>query len=105
MAGEELTEAALNHKIGASMSQAYNRNDLLDARRKMMEAYSSYVTGAHQEACQSERACVKRGEKPLHGAVGLVHGGLAKEATDHATRGLKSGKLVPIEILCRKKVD
>ena len=44
--GEELTEAALNHKMGSSVSQAYNRTDLLDARRKMMDAYSSYVTGS-----------------------------------------------------------
>ena len=45
--GEEVTEAALNHKMGTSVSQAYNRTDLRDARRKMMEAYSDYVTGAH----------------------------------------------------------
>jgi len=42
--------------MGTSVSQAYNRTDLLDARRKMMEAYSSYVTGVHCAASQRERA-------------------------------------------------
>jgi integrase len=54
--GEEVTEAALNHTMGTSVSQAYNRTDLLDARRKMMDAYSSYVTGSHLSASQAERA-------------------------------------------------
>ena len=44
--GEEVTEAALAHKYGNKVSQSYNRTDLLEARRGMMDAYSEFVTGA-----------------------------------------------------------
>ena len=42
---EEVTEAALAHRYGNKVSQSYNRTDLLEVRRGMMDAYSRFVTG------------------------------------------------------------
>ena len=42
---EEVTEAALAHRYGNKVSQSYNRTDLLEVRRGMMDAYSTFVTG------------------------------------------------------------
>jgi integrase len=39
----ELAERALAHTIRNSTEAAYHRTDLLDARRKMMEAWAKYV--------------------------------------------------------------
>jgi ubiquinone/menaquinone biosynthesis C-methylase UbiE len=49
------------------------------------------------------RAMVKRGEKPPHRAVQLIHGGIAKQAMANSARGLSEGRVVPIEILSRKR--
>ena len=46
-----------------------------------------------------ERA--ERGEKPLHRAVELIHGGRAPAAMANMSAGLKEGRVVPIEILAR----
>ena len=51
------------------------------------------------------RALVEAGEKPLHRAVSLVHGGLAEEAAANSARALKERRAVPIELLCRKVRD
>ncbi len=48
------------------------------------------------------RALVERGEKPPHRAVMLIHGDLAPEAMANTSRGVAQGRLVPIEIFCRK---
>jgi ubiquinone/menaquinone biosynthesis C-methylase UbiE len=49
------------------------------------------------------RAMVERGEKPPHRAVQLIHGDLAREAVANSARGVQDGRLVPIEILARKR--
>ena len=38
-------EAALAHRVGDSVAQAYMRSDMLDERRGLMEAWGEYVTG------------------------------------------------------------
>jgi len=49
------------------------------------------------------RAMVERGEKPLHRAVMLIHGDLAAQAMANTARGLFEGRIVPIELLARKR--
>jgi len=49
------------------------------------------------------RALVERGEKPPHRAVQLVHPDIAPQATANMGRGLADGRVVPIEVLCRKR--
>ncbi|WP_210184004.1 tyrosine-type recombinase/integrase [Filomicrobium insigne] len=56
----EVCEAALAHKVGDAASQAYARSDVFEKRRKLMNAWSSYLAG-------------KRGKVvPLHAARGAV---------------------------------
>jgi len=49
------------------------------------------------------RALVERGEKPPHRAVQLVHGEIAAQAMANTARGLAQGRIVPVEILARKR--
>ena len=49
------------------------------------------------------RALVDRGEKPPHRAVQLMHGDVAPQAMANTARGLKEGRIIPIEILARKR--
>jgi integrase len=42
----EVAEQCLAHVVGNSASQAYNRSDMLERRRPLMEAWGRYVTGA-----------------------------------------------------------
>jgi SAM-dependent methyltransferase len=49
------------------------------------------------------RAIVDAGGKPPHRAVMLIHGDLAKQAMANVARGLADGKIVPIEVLARKR--
>ena len=49
------------------------------------------------------RAMVDRGEKPPHRAVQLIHGGIAKDAMANSSRAQADGRIVPIEILARKR--
>ena len=49
------------------------------------------------------RAAVERGEKPPHRAVMLIHGEIATQAMGNTSRGLSEGKIVPIEVLSRKR--
>lgn len=49
------------------------------------------------------RAMVERGEKPPHRAVMLIHGELAKQAMANTSRGLSEDRIVPIEVLARKR--
>ncbi|WP_425404213.1 class I SAM-dependent methyltransferase [Hwanghaeella sp.] len=45
-----------------------------------------------------------RGEKPPHRGVHLIHGpALAKTATGNTAKGIRSGNLVPVEVLCRRR--
>jgi len=49
------------------------------------------------------RAMVERGEKPPHRAVMLIHGEIATQAMANTSRGLSEGRIVPIEVLSRKR--
>ena len=49
------------------------------------------------------REIVARGGKPPHRAVMLIHGDTAKPATANAARALADGRIVPIEVLVRKR--
>ncbi len=44
----EIAEAALAHKIGGDVENAYRRGDALEKRRRLMEAWAEYCTGAKQ---------------------------------------------------------
>lgn len=41
----EVAEKALAHQVGNDVSRAYYRDDLLEARRALMERWSAYATG------------------------------------------------------------
>ena len=49
------------------------------------------------------RAMVERGEKPPHRAVQLIHSELAPQAMANTARGLAESRIVPIEVLARKR--
>jgi ubiquinone/menaquinone biosynthesis C-methylase UbiE len=49
------------------------------------------------------RAMVERGEKPPHRAVMLIHGEIASQAMANTSRGLSEGRIIPIEVLARKR--
>ena len=49
------------------------------------------------------RAMVERGEKPPHRAVMLIHGEIAAQAMANSSRGLAEARIVPIEVLARKR--
>lgn len=49
------------------------------------------------------RAMVERGEKPPHRAVQLIHGEMATQAMANTARGLSESRIVPIEVLARKR--
>jgi SAM-dependent methyltransferase len=49
------------------------------------------------------RALVERGEKPPQRSVQLIHTDAAKDAMANSARAQQDGRLVPIEILARKK--
>ena len=49
------------------------------------------------------KAQVERGEKPPHRAVGLIHGDAdAPVMMANTSRGVKEGRLIPIELFCTK---
>jgi ubiquinone/menaquinone biosynthesis C-methylase UbiE len=49
------------------------------------------------------RAMAERGEKPPNRAVMLIHGELAKQAMANTSRALLEARIVPIEVLSRKR--
>jgi len=49
------------------------------------------------------RALVERGEKPLHRAVMLIHAETAAVAMANVARALADGRIVPIEVLARRR--
>lgn len=51
------------------------------------------------------RAMVERGEKPPHRAVTLIHGDIAKQAIANTARGLNEGRIVPLEVLARRRAQ
>jgi ubiquinone/menaquinone biosynthesis C-methylase UbiE len=76
--------------------------------REGLEAAGFTVSSLRETTEQSlaygarSRAMVERGEKPPHRAVMLIHGDIASEAMANTARGLAEGRIVPIEVLCRK---
>jgi ubiquinone/menaquinone biosynthesis C-methylase UbiE len=49
------------------------------------------------------REIVARGEKPPHRAVMLIHGENAREIMANAGRGVAQARIMPIEVLCRRR--
>ena len=49
------------------------------------------------------RELVERGKKPPHRAVQLIHGDIAPQAMANSARGIKENRIVPIEILARRR--
>lgn len=49
------------------------------------------------------RAMVERGEKPPHRAVMLIHGKSAGQMAANTSRGVAEGRIIPIEVLGRKR--
>jgi ubiquinone/menaquinone biosynthesis C-methylase UbiE len=49
------------------------------------------------------RQAVEQGGKPMHRAVGLVHGDRAAAAMANSALAVREGRTIPIEILCRKR--
>lgn len=45
-ASDELSEAALSHKVGSSIRRAYARSTVLERRRVLMDKWNAYATGA-----------------------------------------------------------
>lgn len=60
------------------------------------------TTNASLDFAARSRELVKRGEKPPHRAVRLVHGEIAAEASANSARGLRDGCTMPIEVACLK---
>lgn len=48
------------------------------------------------------RAMVERGEQPPNRAVQIIHGDRAAAAMANTARGTATGRLIPIEVICRK---
>lgn len=44
-----------------------------------------------------------RGEKPPHREVVLIHAEIAARAIANTARAIHEGRIVPIEVLCRKR--
>ena len=49
------------------------------------------------------KALVERGEKPLHRAVQMIHGEVAPLAMKNSSRGVLDARIIPLEILSRKR--
>jgi ubiquinone/menaquinone biosynthesis C-methylase UbiE len=49
------------------------------------------------------RAMVAQGEKPPHRAIQLIHGAIAPQAMANSARGMHESRIVPTEILSRKR--
>lgn len=64
--------------------------------------FESSVAQALEFAARS-RALVERGGKPPHRAVMLIHGEIAAAAMRNTSRGLHDGRIVPIEVLARRR--
>ena len=80
-----------DESAGALAAEGFDivrRHDTLDAAR----AYGA-----------RSRAMVARGEKPPHRAVMLVHGERAAEASANSSRGIAEARIIPIEIIARKR--
>jgi SAM-dependent methyltransferase len=67
------------------------------------------VTRLHSSAEETRawgsrhRALVERGEKPPHRATTLMHGNIAAQMMANTSRGVSEGRIVPIEVLARRR--
>lgn len=61
------------------------------------------ATAAVKEYGARSRAMVERGEKPPHRAVQMIHGEVAPLAMKNSSRGVLEGRIIPLEILSRKR--
>lgn len=50
----ELAETALAHKVGNAVEQTYQRSDMIERRRAMMEAWARHVTGLTANIVESQ---------------------------------------------------
>ena len=79
-----------------------------ETRRGLLEAgfdviqFRSTLEEARAFGARS-RAMVERGEKPPHRAVMMMHGEIATQAMANTSRGLLEARIVPIEVLARKR--
>ena len=64
--------------------------------------FDSSLSQALDFAARS-RALVESGGKPPHRAMMLIHGELAAAAMRNTSRGLNAGRIVPIEVLARRR--
>lgn len=51
---------------------------------------------------ERSRDIVKRGDKPPHRAVQLIHGERARQMAANVSRGVAEQRVIPIEVLCRR---
>jgi SAM-dependent methyltransferase len=77
------------------------RSGLLDAGFEVIHLHSTLERTLAFGA--RSRAMVERGEKPPHRAVQLIHGDIATQAMANTARGLAESRIVPIEVLARKR--
>jgi integrase len=59
-APREVAELSLSHRIGSKVEKAYARADLLDRRRKLIEAWSDCVTGVDRRVVRLTDAGAQR---------------------------------------------
>ena len=77
--------------------------------RRGLEAAGFEVVQFRETAAEAKafgarsRAMVERGEKPPHRAVQLIHGEIAALAMKNSARGVAEARIIPLEILCRKR--
>ena len=77
------------------------RRGLLEAGIDVVRVHSTREAALAFSA--RSRAMVDRGEKPPHRAVGLIHGEIGPRAIANTARALADARIVPIEVLGRKR--
>ena len=77
------------------------RHGLLEAGIDVVRVHSTREAALAFGA--RSRAMVDRGEKPPHRAVGLIHGEIGPRAIANTARALADARIVPIEVLGRKR--
>lgn len=77
------------------------RRGLLGAGFDIIQLHSS-VEATRAWGARS-RAMVERGEKPPHRAPMLMHGKMAAQMMANTSRGVSEGRIVPIEVLARRR--
>jgi integrase len=60
-----IAELALAHNVGSAVERAYRRSDLIDQRRKLMEAWTAYCESPATAATGDKKVIALRGSKPV----------------------------------------